>query len=68
MVGMIERVIYEQKEKDYFICSEVPVGQWNGTTMIDKKVFDYEKGTCWKVHDNIFDPSNWEPYEHSNGD
>ncbi len=57
-----------KQEKKYFICSEVPLGQWNGTNMIDKKIFNYKSGTCWKVHDNIFDPANWEPYEHSNGE
>lgn len=56
-----------KQDKEYFVCSEVPLGQWNGINMIDKKVFDYKKGTCWKVHDNIFDPANWEPYKHSTG-
>ena len=53
------------QEKDYFICSEVPSGQWNGTYMKNEKTFKYSTVKCWKVKDNIFDPENWEPYEYS---
>jgi hypothetical protein len=57
-----------EQKKDYIICCPTPNNQWNITYMINKNNLDYSKAQCWKVHDNIFNPDNWEPYTFQKGD
>ncbi len=51
------------QKKDYLICAPITGAQWNVKNMRNKTQLNYSKAKCWKVHDNIFEPSNWEPYK-----
>lgn len=59
-----------KQEKDYVICCPVQSyenntlsgNQYNPNYMRNKTKFDYSKLKCWKVHNDIFNPDNWEPY------
>ena len=51
------------QDKDYVICCPITKSQWNCRNMLNKKQIDYSKAECWKVHDDIFNPDNWERFE-----
>lgn len=59
-----------EQNKDYVICCPVQNyenntltgNQYNPNYMRNKTKFDYSNLKCWKVHDNIFDPNNWETF------
>lgn len=51
------------QDKDYVICCPITKSQWNCRNMLNKKQIDYSIAECWKVHDDIFNPDNWERFE-----
>ena len=50
------------QDKENVICCPITKSQWNCRKMIKKKQIDYSKAECYKVHDNIFIPENWEEF------
>ena len=56
-----------KQEKDYVICCKIEQGQWNCRNMLEKTQIDYSHADCWRVHDDISNPSNWEAFDIDKG-
>lgn len=59
-----------QQDKDFVICcplqsiegNKLVGNQYNPNYMRTKNKMNYSQLQCWKVHDNIFNPENWEQF------